>query len=302
MSAADSLRDWFRTKRRVFSTGVEETREIDPERFDRLTNMFLSWAERFLGPDYLDTVAKSYCEFTTSVNMHQARYEVTGKYEPLSADEFRSSLYEQDDLMEDYLWGVYLANFIWPHHLRIAQLFEDKFLPTLRPGSSIVELAFGHGGWGLWALSQTENTKVTGIDIAASSVKVATGLAKGAGLLDRTQYSQGDAMTPAEEPKYDAGICGFVIEHLEHPERLLQALASHIKPRGRLFLTGAVTAAQEDHIYEFKRESEIMIMAEDAGFRVLQMNSEAPARTLPKAKYLPRSQVLILERRQGEIY
>ena len=302
MSRSAELRDWFQNTLPIYSRSVEDSRHQDPDRFDRLAETFLGWANAFLGKDYLDRVARAYAGFTTSVNLHQARYEITGRYEPLSAEEFKTALYEKDDLMADYLWGVFLTTFLWPHHLKIARLYEEEFLPALTPGTEILELAFGHGGWGIWALSQTGGTKLTGIDIAESSVTIARGLANSAGVSDRAEYSQGDALRPAKTADFTAAICGFVVEHLEQPQLLFQALASHLRPGSKLFLTGALTAAQEDHIFEFRRESELLILAEEAGFRVLQTLSEGPQRTLPNAKYLPRSMALLLERRSGEIF
>lgn len=302
MSYPQELQRWFATHLPVYSRGIAEAREIDPQRFDRLCQTFLEWTSSYLGPDHLEVICRSYAQFTTSVNIHQARYELTGKYEAVTVQEFQDELYAQDDRMEEYLWGVFLTTFLWPHHLVLAGFYEDVFLPHLAPNSKIVELAFGHGGWGLWALSQTDNTSLVGIDIAASSVQIASGLARAAKLEQRAHYQQGDALSPASEPTFDAGICGFVVEHLEQPQLLFESLASRIYPGGHLFLTGALTAAQEDHIFEFVRESELLIMAEDAGFRVLATSSQGPARTLPKAKYLPRSMALHLQRRTGKFF
>ncbi len=295
----ESLLRWFDRHLPQFSPGLLEAKEEDPIRFERLGNRFLSWAEGVLGEQTLEIVARSYANFTMSVNLHQARYELAGHYQASSTAEFQSDLYDRQERMEEYLWGVYLTFFLWPHHLRLARFFEERYLPRITPGSRILELAFGHGGWGQWALTETENTTLTGVDISESSVEIARALAHSSKLAPRTEYRQGDALSLAEKPSFDQAICGFVIEHLEQPHLLYEALASHLRPGGILFLTGALTAAQEDHIFEFVRESELVTMAEVAGFRALETVSEGPSRTLPKAKYLPRSMALILQRRRG---
>jgi hypothetical protein len=51
-----------------------------------------------------------------------------------------------------------------------------------------------------------------------------------------------------------------------------------------------------DHIFEFRRESELVKMCEDHGLRVLETLSVNPRRTLPKARFVPRSMGLILLR------
>jgi SAM-dependent methyltransferase len=292
------LQSWFSEVLPQFGVGVAEARSVDPERFDRLAEQFLTWSREVLGPEYLSVVSRSYANFTTSVNLQQMRYEVSGRYEPETS--FHQDLYQTEERMDEYLWGVYLSFFLWPHHLRLARFFEERFLPRIAPGSRLIELAFGPGQWGQCTLLGSNGTTLVGVDIAPSSQAIATRLAAAAGLSSRVDYRQGDALEPALTPEFEVGICGFVMEHLEQPQRLFAAMASHLKPGSLCFMTGALTAAQEDHVYEFRRESEIVVMAEQAGFRLLECQSEGPLRTLPKARFLPRSMAVLLQRRRGE--
>ena len=100
----------------------------------------------------------------------------------------------------------------------------------------------------------------------------------------------------------DACICSFLIEHLEQPDQLLSVIAALLVPGGTAFLTAALTAAQVDHIFEFRLESELVVMAERHGLRVLDMRSVGPARTLPGAQFLPRSAALVLQKRRHDTW
>ncbi len=133
---------------------------------------------------------------------------------------------------------------------------------------------------------------------------MANGIAAAAGLGDRARYEIRDALDLDQMPAESACavVCNFLIEHLEDPHKLFAVIHHLLKPRGTAFLAGALTAAQVDHIYEFRRESELVRMAEDHGLRVLETFSAAPARLLPKARFMPRSMVLILQKRCNEIY
>ncbi len=62
------------------------------------------------------------------------------------------------------------------------------------------------------------------------------------------------------------------------------------------FITGVLTAAQIDHIYEFREESELVRMCELNGLRVLETLSASPRRTLPKARFLARSMALLVQK------
>ncbi len=284
----------------ISAKGARESRTLAPERFDRLEQMFMSWAKGVLGEDAEATVSQGFVQFTTSVNMAQARYEVAGRYAP---DSFHDDLYQEAARMEPYLWGVFATLWMWVHHLELAQFFEDRFLQRLKPDAKIVELAPGHGGWGCWALHRLPGATLQGYDISPSSTEIATRLAKASGADGRARYQTADALAaPAEPGAYDSAISGFVIEHLETPERLFQSLAAYLRPGGFAFLTGALTAAQEDHVFEFRRESELVTMAEQNGFRVLETMSASPSRLRAGTRCMPRSMGLIMQRRTGELW
>ena len=280
-------------------TGVEEARGSDPERFDRYCQLFLGWALAAFGEDSLPRITKAFVRFTSDVNLAQARYEATGCYEPKSFDDCLESVYTETKTMEEYLLGVFLTNFLWAHHLGLCRFFEERFLPRIADANRITEIAPGHGGWGLWALHALPKAKLEAYDISPSSLKIAGALAQAAGLSQRTRYTLQNAMeldTGAMQP-VDACICCFLVEHLEDPDRLMNIIASLLRPGGHAFFTGALTAAQIDHIYEFKQESELVLLAERHGLRVLEMQSAGPCRTLPKANYLPRSAALVIQKK-----
>jgi hypothetical protein len=92
------------------------------------------------------------------------------------------------------------------------------------------------------------------------------------------------------------------MEHLEEPQLLLQNMASNLETRGYAFITAALTAAEVDHISEFRHESEIVSMAEEAGFRVFSMYSAAPLSHPDSHRFLPRSLALVLQKRKNDIW
>jgi len=282
--------------------GLDAARDADPVRFERIATACLAWGEQALGENALATMFDAFVDFCTSVTLSQARYEAAGHYASSSFDECYEELYGQLDEMRRYLWGVYLTNFLWVHHLDIFQCFDERFIPRLSPQAEIVEVAFGHGGWGTWLMHRMPEATLRGFDISPAAVEVATQLTQAAGFADRTEYSIRNALDLGElEPEVaDAVVCCFLLEHLENPAQLVQGVHHLLRPRGFAFLTGGLTAAQEDHIFEFVRESELVALAEDAGLRVLETLSVGPERLLPNARYMPRSMALIVQKRHTD--
>ena len=200
--------------------------------------------------------------------------------------------------MTGYLWGIYLTKFLWAHHFEICLFFRDRFLARLNGAVELIEIAPGHGGWGVWALHALKGTKLQGFDISPSAIEIAGAVANAAHVGERANYIEKNALELTEHAaaSADAGICSFLIEHLETPAELFRVIAHLLRPGGIFFVSGALTAAQIDHIYEFVRESELLCLAEDAGLRVLETLSTNPRRLLRRARYVPRSMALIVQK------
>lgn len=301
---AARLLEYVRTRHPRALRGVMDAQARDEAAFTRLAELFLGWAEAALGEEAIPRAVDAFVAFSNDVNFAQARYEAEGSYEHKSYEECRRSVYDDFDRMSDYLWGVYLTNFLWAHHVDLSLFFEERFLARLPRDARIVEIAPGHGGWGLWAIHSLPGAQLSGFDISPSSLAIARQLAQAAGLAERACYSLKDVLelTAAPSPKADACICCFLVEHLEQPHRLFETIHHILAPGGIAFVTGALTAAQVDHIFEFRKESELVMLAEANGMRVLETRSVGPMRTLPKALFLPRSMALILVRHTLETW
>jgi SAM-dependent methyltransferase len=304
MSNREILFEYIREHHPRSYKGIEEARAVAPREFEAIAELFLGWAARARGDEPIARIADAFVQFSNDVNLAQARYEVAGRYESKSFGECAAELYSRRDSMDDYLWGVYVTNFLWAHHLELSLFFRDRFVNRLPRAPEIVEIAPGHGGWGVWALSLRPDATLRGFDIAPSSVAIAGSIARAAGVAGRASYSERDALDLASLPgeSADAVICSFLLEHLEEPERLASVVCHLLRPQRRAYLAGALTAAQVDHIFEFRRESELVALCEDNGLRVLETISVSPPRTLKGAHFLPRSMGLIVERRKGEIW
>ncbi len=298
MSRAEQLLAYLAEHHPRNLRGVREARQVDPARFDHIADRFLGWAEAARGADALSACANAFVRFSDEVVYAQARYEARGRYEHSSFEHCNAHVYGDRQVMDDYLWGVFLTNFCWAHHMQISAFFEDRFLASMPESPAIVEIAPGHGGWGVWALHNRPDATLQGFDISPSSIAIASSIARAAGVADRATYTERNALDLASMPEScaDAVICSFLIEHLEQPEQLMAVIGRLLKPGGTAFITGALTAAQVDHIYEFRRESELVVMAEQHHLRVRETLSVSPPRILPKAKFLPRSMALLTQR------
>ena len=96
--------------------------------------------------------------------------------------------------------------------------------------------------------------------------------------------------------RFDTLICEELLEHVERPDLLLEQLLRLVEPGGSAYITGAITAAAPDHIYEFQGPEEVLAMARAAGWEVRDhLCAEGRAMT-SAAKGPPRVVAMLLSR------
>jgi len=286
----------------LFWPTVKQGLESNEELFREAGDTMIDWAKTALGDDYAGILAKGYAIYVTDVNRSQMKYERAGEYANKTYDEVYKAVYDNQEHMAQYHWGVFVINFAWDHHLRIYRFFRDEFVGRLGERGHAIDLGCGSGIWGMMMLKNRPQWSLQGIDISETSVALTARMATETGYGPRAKYDVGDALEYQAPEPADAGISCFLLEHLETPEKLLHNLAENLNPRAYAFVTGALTAAEVDHIAEFRRESELIKMAEDAGFRVVTMTSSSPDVYPDSMRFLPRSMAMVLQKRDNDIW
>jgi len=298
---------YFGREAPVFAKHIHETEERQPVLFRELSEPMLGWARQVIGDDWCQTLANGYIAFLVDVNRSQKEYERDLHYRSSSYAEVFAQTYDDPEFMADYHWGVYVTTFAWEHHLLIYDFFLRHFIPSMRENQNVtpgrlLDLGCGSGIWSTLVLRELENWHSTMVDISATTIGLTRRTLTCAGLSSRTDLREDDALRFRGEKAFDAGISCFLLEHLETPRLLLDNLRNALGERRLAFVTTAITAAEIDHIFEFRRESEVVNLAEQAGFRVVASFSSAPRAIQSDAAFLPRSIALVLQKRRGEYW
>jgi ubiquinone/menaquinone biosynthesis C-methylase UbiE len=275
---------------------VLEARDVAPEMVDTLFEKCLNWLVSVHGESTLDKMIDAYAGYTMEVNISQVAYEKRGCYEFSTFAEANMRVYQQSGYMKDYYWGIFAILFCWSHYVELMEFYINRFVKKV-PAGRLIEIAPGHGAWGILAASFQDGLKIDGFDISPTSLEFAPKMAEGAGLSNRCSYFVQDATKlSGEAAKFDAAVCSFVLEHLEEPGQFLADFAPCLKPGALAYVSLALTASQTDHIYEFKKESEGILLAEAAGFQLLETLVSRPNKVSTNARFIPRVQAMILRK------
>lgn len=216
---------------------------------------------------------RGYAAFAMTSLRLQARFELSGEYKSKTYAQAAAEVYHNEAYMQaEYLPGLFLSHYLWPHHYRQVQFFETAFLEYLRVAGidRFVEVGVGTGLYSRLALQRLPGTVGEGIDISVSSQRFAERQMAAFDLGDRYAVRLEDATVDTPAASAPALICVEVLEHLEDPTAFLRALRRVLAPTGKAFITAALNAAHTDHIYLYRSPAEVEAQLIAAGFVVEQ--------------------------------
>ena len=205
----------------------------------------------------------------------QPRFMRTGRYRSAKSAPLREQIYGRQEVMEGYyLDGLLLTYAFWINHTALYRYFVRGFLPRLPRGARVLEIGVGHGLMALTALRELPGARYEGLDISpfslsyAARLLAANGVEEGRFTLREADAAQGGGGVAS--PRADAVLCCEVLEHVEDPARLLEAIRDGLKDgaQGRAFVTTVANLEAEDHIYRFEDEAHIRRLFDQAGLRV----------------------------------
>lgn len=278
---------------------ILHARAIDPQLFDALGGRILAAMRKTYPQRSLADLAKDYSVFTFEQNLLQAKYDKTGIFAVANVTHAaaNSAVYQNPEVMADYYAVLLMTQFLWPHHLEIVRFFSNRFVPLLADDCRILEMAPGHGFYGRLVLEQKARAQLLGVDISPFSITLARWSAADEGLAGRARYQLGDVLHGDQfVPGCNVVIAGELLEHLDQPRLLMESISRQLTVGGRAFVTAAITAAQVDHVYEFKSEADVYALFQDLPLKVVDHLLVAPKTIRPGTTRVPRVLAMILQR------
>lgn len=289
--------DALEQRAKIYAPSARQNYETNKEICAWLCDPLAQWAEKAYGLEVFEEAASGYVEYCLNVSKAKAVYEREGNYTPDDLPTIKEKVYEDSSYMTPYMWAAVLIYAFWPSMAPLLRLYRDDFLGILPNDSKILELACGHGVLGLLALMERKDSKVVGYDIGSSAIDIANRLAICSGFAERANFKVQDVLElPNQGEKFDGVVSAMIAEHLEDPRLLIDSVAGSLASDGIAYFSTALESPQPDHIYEFNRESEVLLMVEAAGLRVKKMVSERGPR-VPNQRFSARSMAMILEHR-----
>lgn len=133
-----------------------------------------------------------------------------------------------------YEWQDPYGPFATLHKINPYRIEYLESIAKLKKNQKVLDCGCG-GGIFTFALHKAHpELKITGVDSAKTAITDAKAYAKGMGI--DINFIHQSALKPYPE-KYDVIVCFELIEHLEQPEKLIEMMAHHLKPTGKLIVS-----------------------------------------------------------------
>ncbi|MEQ9009152.1 MAG: class I SAM-dependent methyltransferase [Ekhidna sp.] len=289
----------------TFLGSIQQILESDHDLFYYVANRLVNWAANSLGKGYEKILVDGYLTVMYDSMKANALYQKQGQYPQKSFQDVFESLYNNPPIMSKYYWGIYSITFLLDTYLQLYQYYEETFVKTLVKTASkgkILELGSGSGLWSLTLLEHLQNWQVLGIDFSETSVTLSNNLAKVNGFNSQIKYNFNDPLTLRQENEFDAAISFYLVDRLKEPQLLFQNLANHLRTGGYAFLATTLTNAMSYHLYEYRRESELLLQAEENSFRVISYLSTVSTGASTQYQFVPRHIGLFMQKRRNDIW
>ncbi|WP_373989516.1 cyclopropane-fatty-acyl-phospholipid synthase family protein [Duganella sp. BuS-21] len=239
------------------------------------------WADEFepvlnaLFPteEAVTAAAKGYAVFAMQSMRLQAVFERDREYKAKTHEQASSEVYfNEAHMMQEYLPGLLLSHFLWPHHYRQIQFFNSAFVQAMRVAgaTSFMEVGIGTGLYSGLLLRALPQVRGIGLDISPSSQLFTETQLKALGVADRYRTELRDVTAEPLNPPADWLVCVEVLEHLDDPVAFLRGLRRNMAPGAKAFITAALNAAHADHIYLYRNGGEVLAHLIEAGFTLEQ--------------------------------
>ena len=241
-------------------------KKFDEDYFNR-ADTFLKKYETVLHKSNktLDYAIDCYLQMLADVNYESVQFIQTGEYSSKSFDEVNRRVYNNPAVMEYYMHGLLLRQFLLPQNYKILLFFNKKIKEYKNVINHYLEVGGGHGLYVSEAIESAGNiTTYDLVDISQSSIDIAEMM------IDKKQvsYVLSDVFEYHPLSKYDFISMGEVLEHVEEPVSLLRKLHEMLNDSGKVFITTVTNAPAIDHIYLFKNADEIRKVIAEAGFEI----------------------------------
>ncbi len=191
-----------------------------------------------------------------------------GRYRHATVAEVGAFEEEHPGGMEHYLRGLLLSQLLWNNHLATLSWLRRSFLPTNPTGYRHLEIGPGHGLLLQLAAADERCAAAAGWDVSETAVEETRRCLARLGTRGVEVVCHDATSGVGDGEAFDSIVMSEVLEHVERPRELLEAVARRLRSEGRIFVNMPVNSPAPDHIYLLQEPEEVVDLVASAGLAV----------------------------------
>ena len=168
--------DQIRIKNPLHSKRIQKNLKFFNDDYYERADAFLAKYETLLKNDNksFDYAIDCYLQMLADVNFESMHFLRTGEYTSKSFEEVNKRVYDNPDVMEYYMHGLLMSQFLWKQHYDILLWFNKVIEEKGKNIKNYLEVGGGHGLYISEALKLIgEQAKYDLVDISKSSLAIA---------------------------------------------------------------------------------------------------------------------------------
>lgn len=215
----------------------------------------------------IDYVADAYVGMCKEILREQIMFRRSGKYSCTCAADAKKAVYDVQERMRAYLYGLALSIFLWRNHYRMFDFFIRES-GTMAKVSRYLEIGPGHGLYLLEAMERFPRASFHAIDLSPAAIEISRKMTGHFGRGGTCEFSLMD-LFDISECEYDYVVMCEVLEHVDDPCSALDKVRELVRQDGRVFVTTCVNCPAVDHVFRFETVDQIRTKLNQCGFGIL---------------------------------
>ena len=220
----------------------------------------------------IEGLCAAYIRLLGEVMACRIEFMRTGCYNLNSQADAVQQVYNNKEQMVPYMLGLALSQYLWHSHYKLFNFYKEC-VKQHTASSRFLEVGCGHGLFVLYLNEQIAQESVLDVvDISKVSIDLSKDLldATCPQALKRIRFTMSDVAVFKAETPYDFIGMGEVLEHVESPSYILNALHKLLADDGSLYITTCVNSPAIDHVFLFEHVDEIRSLVHECGFVIAQ--------------------------------
>ena len=229
--------------------------------------------------------ARAYNDLCVQMLQNQIQFRKTGKYPTEDPALAQSQIYDQPDVMRNYMMGLLISQMLWPNHYAMFRFFQSH-VSRAQP-KRYLEVGCGHGLLLIDAIRRFPQVEAVVCDISQAAIDLTKEMLSSFHVnSSHIKFVRQDFLIffSKKDFFFDFITLGEILEHVKDVKGFLKGVYDLIAKDGRVYLSTCANCPASDHVFHFHSVKEIQETIANGHF-LIEDEIFLPAEDVPESQW-----------------